>query len=144
MYAIVEIAGKQYKVQKDDLLYIPKREEDEKKKLTFDRVLLVSDGKKVKVGTPTVDGATVKATVLQHVKADKVLVFKKKRRKRYKVKRGHRQPYTQIQVNSVSVKRATKVKSTETEAKITQAKSTETKAKSTAAKKTKETADVSQ
>ena len=144
MYAIVEIAGKQYKVQKDDLLYIPKREEDEKKKLTFDRVLLVSDGKKVKVGTPTVEGATVKATVLQHVKADKVLVFKKKRRKRYKVKRGHRQAYTQIHVNSVSVKRATKVKSTKTEAESTQAKSTETKAKSTATKKTKETANVFQ
>ena len=144
MYAIVEIAGKQYKVQKDDLLYIPKREENEKKKLTFDRVLLVSDGKKVKVGTPTVEGATVKATVLQHVKADKVLVFKKKRRKRYKVKRGHRQAYTQIQVNSVSVKRATKVKSTKTEAESTQAKSTETNAKSTATKKTKETANVFQ
>ncbi len=112
MYAIVEIAGKQYRVQKDDLLYIPKREEDEKKKLTFDRVLLVSDGKKVNVGTPTVEGATVKATVVQHVKADKVLVFKKKRRKRYRVKRGHRQRYTQIRVDSVTVKKATKATST--------------------------------
>ena len=111
MYAIVEIAGKQYKVQKDDLLYIPRQQEEEKKKLTFDRVLLVSDGKKVSVGTPVVDGATVKATVVQHVKADKVLVFKKKRRKRYRVKRGHRQPYTQIQVNSVSVKKTSKAKS---------------------------------
>ena len=118
MYAIVEIAGKQYKVQKDDLLYIPRQQEEEKKKLTFDRVLLVSDGKTVSVGTPVVDGATVKATVVQHVKADKVLVFKKKRRKRYRVKRGHRQPYKQIQVNSVSVKKASKAKSaTKTEEK---------------------------
>lgn len=111
MYAIVEIAGKQYKVRKDDLLYVPRMKEDEKKKLTFDRVLLIADGKKVSVGTPVVDGATVKATVMQHVKADKVLVFKKKRRKRYKVKKGHRQPYTQIQVNSVTVKKASKAKS---------------------------------
>ncbi len=111
MYAIVEIAGKQYKVQKDDLLYIPRIKEEEKKKLTFNRVLLVSNGKDIKVGAPTVAGATVKATVLGHVKADKVLVFKKKRRKRYKVMRGHRQPYTQIQVNSVTVKSASKTKS---------------------------------
>jgi len=111
MYAIVEIGGKQYKVQKDDLLYIPLIKEEEKKKLTFDRVLLVSNGKDIKVGTPTVAGATVKATVLAHVKADKVLVFKKKRRKRYRVKRGHRQPYTQIQVNSVTVKSPSKRKS---------------------------------
>ncbi len=118
MYAIVEIAGKQYKVQKDDLLYIPRIKENEKKKLTFDRVLLVSNGKNIKVGTPTVAVATVKATVLGHVKADKVLVFKKKRRKRYRVKRGHRQPYTQIQVNSVTVKSASKTKSSTKEEKL--------------------------
>ncbi len=102
MYAIVEIAGKQYKVSKNDTLYVPKQQAEPKAKLTFDKVLLINDGKSVKVGTPTVSGATVKATVVDQIKADKVLVFKKKRRKRYKVKNGHRQPYTQIKIDSVS------------------------------------------
>ncbi len=103
MYAIVEIAGKQYKVRKNDKLYVPRQQADVDATLTFDRVLLVSNGEEVHVGTPTVEGATVEARVLDHVKADKVLVFKKKRRKRFKVKRGHRQPYTQIEINAVSV-----------------------------------------
>ncbi len=102
MYAIVEIAGKQFKVRENDLVYIPKHDVSESDKMTFDRVLLVSNGTEVQVGTPTVEGAKVEATVVAQVKADKVYVFKKKRRKRYKVKRGHRQPYTQIKVNSVS------------------------------------------
>lgn len=102
MYAIVEIAGKQYKVSKDDTLYIPLQQAEAKAKLSFDNVLLVADGEKVTVGKPTVDGASVEATVLDHVKADKVLVFKKKRRKRYKVKKGHRQPYTQVKVTAVN------------------------------------------
>jgi large subunit ribosomal protein L21 len=101
MYAIVEISGKQFRVAENDKLYVPRQSAGADEKLTFDRVLLVSDGDDVKVGQPTVDGATVEATVLEHVKADKIVVFKKKRRKRYKVKRGHRQPYTQIQVNAV-------------------------------------------
>jgi large subunit ribosomal protein L21 len=103
MYAIVEIAGKQFKVRENDLVYIPRHEASESDSLTFDRVLLVSNGKDIHVGTPTVDGARVEATVIAQVKADKVYVFKKKRRKRYKVKRGHRQPYTQIRVDSVSL-----------------------------------------
>lgn len=102
MYAIVEIAGKQYKVSKDDMLYVARQDAETNAKLTFKEVLLVSDGKKVTVGTPMVQGATVKATVLDHVQADKVLVFKKKRRKHYKVKNGHRQPYTQIKIDAVS------------------------------------------
>ncbi len=103
MYAIVEISGKQYKVQEKQTLYVPRQEAAAQDSLTFDRVLLVSNSENVLVGTPTVSGATVQATVLDHVKGDKVLVFKKKRRKRYKVKRGHRQPYTQIEINAVSV-----------------------------------------
>lgn len=102
MYAIVEIAGKQYKVSKDDTLYIPRQQAETDSKLSFDNVLLLSNGTSVTVGKPTVEGASVQATVLDHVKADKVLVFKKKRRKRYKVKRGHRQPYTQVKVTAVS------------------------------------------
>jgi large subunit ribosomal protein L21 len=110
MYAIVEIAGKQYKVSQNDTLYIPTQEAAANDKVTFDRVLLVADGEKITVGTPTVDGASVEATVLDHVKGDKVLVFKKKRRKHYKVKNGHRQPYTQIKIDAVSEakKKATK------------------------------------
>ena len=101
MYAIVEIAGKQYKVSQDDTLYVPRHKAQANDKLTFDKVLLVNDGKSVTVGTPTVDGVTVSATVLDQVQADKVLVFKKKRRKRYKVKNGHRQPYTQIKIDTI-------------------------------------------
>ena len=78
MYAIVEIAGKQYKVSKDDTLYIPRHKAETNEKLSFDKVLLVNDGKSISVGTPAVDGMTVSATVIDHVKGDKVLVFKKK------------------------------------------------------------------
>lgn len=102
MYAIVEIAGKQYKVSKDDTLYVPLQKAETNATLSFDNVLLLADGDKVTVGKPSVKGASVDATVLDHVKADKVLVFKKKRRKRYKVKRGHRQPYTQVKVTAVN------------------------------------------
>lgn len=102
MYAIVEIAGKQYRVAKDEKLYVPRQGAEVDSKLKFDRVLLVSDGEMVRVGTPTVKGAAVNARVLDHVRADKVVVFKKKRRKRYRVKNGHRQPYTQIQIESIA------------------------------------------
>jgi large subunit ribosomal protein L21 len=101
MYAIVEIAGKQYKVSQDDTLYVPRQKAQANDKLSFDKVLLVNDGKSISVGTPTVEGITVDATVIDQVKADKVLVFKKKRRKRYKVKNGHRQPYTQIKIDAI-------------------------------------------
>lgn len=104
MYAIVEISGKQYRVQEKDSLFVPSQNVEPGKSVSFDRVLLVSDNGDVQVGTPTLKGAVVKAKVLDHVKADKVLVFKKRRRKRYKVKRGHRQPYTQIEVSSIKVK----------------------------------------
>lgn len=103
MYAIVEIKGKQYKVREKDTLYVPLFHDalpDEE--ITLDKVLLVANGDAVHVGTPTVDGAVVTARVVGHVKADKVLVFKKKRRKRYKVTRGHRQAYTQIRIASLS------------------------------------------
>ncbi|GIV59729.1 50S ribosomal protein L21 [Rhodocaloribacter litoris] len=103
MYAIVEIAGKQYKVREQDRLYVPRQQAEVDETLTFDRVLLVSNDDEVRVGTPVVEGARVQARVLDHVKADKVLVFKKKRRKRFKVKRGHRQPYTRIEISAVSL-----------------------------------------
>ena len=103
MYAIVEIAGKQFRVEAEDTLYVPHLQADEGEELTFDEVLLVSDEGDVSLGMPLVEGASIKAEVLQHVKGDKVTVFKKKRRKRYKVKKGHRQQYTQIQVNDLQI-----------------------------------------
>jgi large subunit ribosomal protein L21 len=105
MYAIVDVKDKQFKVREDDTLYVPYHSDaDADDQLTLDRVLLVSDGEgDVTVGTPTVDNASVSASVVEHVKGDKVIVFKKKRRKRYRVKRGHRQQYTQIHIDSLDV-----------------------------------------
>lgn len=101
MFAIIEIGGKQYKVRENDRIYVPRQDAEPEATLTFDRVLLVSNDDAVQVGTPVVDGASVDATVLAQVKADKVLIFRKKRRKRFRVKRGHRQPYTQIRIDAV-------------------------------------------
>jgi len=105
MYAIVDVKDKQFKVHEDDTLYVPYHSDAETdQELTLDRVLLVSDGNgDVTIGTPTVEDASVTARVVDHVKGDKVIVFKKKRRKRYRVKRGHRQQYTQIQIESLNV-----------------------------------------
>jgi large subunit ribosomal protein L21 len=102
MYAIVDISDKQFKVQKDAKLYVPRQQAEVGDTLTFDRVLLVS-GDDVQVGAPTVEGASVSATVLDHVKGDKIIVFKKKRRKGYRVKNGHRQPYTQISIDALNL-----------------------------------------
>lgn len=103
MYAVVEIGGHQYKVSKGDVLFVDKQTDEAGKKLTFDRVLLINDGKgKVTVGQPVVGGAKIEATLLDNVKSDKVIVFKKKRRKGYRVKRGHRQQMSQIEIESIS------------------------------------------
>jgi len=103
MYAIVEIGGHQYKVAENDVIFVDKLGENTDEKVTFDRVLLVKDGKgNTKVGKPVVDGASVEAKLLDHVKADKVIVFKKKRRKGYRKKNGHRQPMSQIQIEKIS------------------------------------------
>ncbi len=103
MYAIVEIAGKQFRVSEKDVVFVPRLQAEEKKSVTFDRVLLVSNDDDIRVGAPVVDGATVSATVLEHVKGDKVLVFKKRRRKRFKVMKGHRQQYTKLQIDGVAL-----------------------------------------
>ena len=103
MYAIVEIAGKQYKVQENAKLYVPLLKANEEDTITLDNVLLIGGNGSTQIGAPVVEGASVGATVLGHVKADKVIVFKKKRRKGYKVKNGHRQQYTQIRIDSISV-----------------------------------------
>jgi large subunit ribosomal protein L21 len=102
MFAVVEIAGQQYKVAKDDKIFVPLLESKIGTKVTFDKVLLVGDDSLTKLGTPYVSGASIEAKVLSHVKDDKVEVFKKKKRKGYKVHRGHRQQYTEIEITKVS------------------------------------------
>ncbi|MFP4556932.1 MAG: 50S ribosomal protein L21 [Bacteroidales bacterium] len=101
MYAIVDIAGQQFKVQKDQKIYVHRLEAEEGTDMDFDKVLLVDDDGKVTIGSPTVENAKVTAKVLDHLKGDKVIVFKKKRRKGYKVKNGHRQQFTQIQIGEI-------------------------------------------
>ena len=113
MYAIVDIAGKQFSVREKDQLVVPRLQGNAKDSVTLDRVLLVAGNGDVHIGTPVVPDASVEATILEHVKGDKILVFRKKRRKRFKVKRGHRQPWTRIEINALSVgdKKANKKKS---------------------------------
>ena len=101
MYAIVEIAGQQFKVEKDSKLYVHRLNAEEGSNVEFEKVLLVDNEGTVNVGTPTVEGAKVTAKVLSHLKGDKVIVFKKKRRKGYKVRNGHRQYLTQVQIESI-------------------------------------------
>jgi large subunit ribosomal protein L21 len=101
MYAIVEIAGQQFKVEKDKKLFVHRLAAEEGASVDFDKVLLVDNDGAVAVGTPTVKGAKVTAKVLEHVKGDKVIVFKKKRRKGYQKMNGHRQQFTQIQVETI-------------------------------------------
>lgn len=102
MYAIVKIGGHQYKVAEDQTIFVNRLSSDDEK-ITLDEVLLVKDDKgKVKIGKPTVKGAKVEAKIVEHLKADKVMVFKKKRRKGYRVKNGHRQPITQLQIEKIS------------------------------------------
>ena len=96
MYAIVEIAGKQFKVTKEQHVYTPQLGPEAGSSITFDKVLLLDKDSNIEVGNPTVVGAKVTGKVLAHVRGDKVIVFKKKRRKGYKKKQGHRQDYTKV------------------------------------------------
>jgi len=101
MYAIVEIAGQQFKVEKDQKLFVHRLESKEGSKVTFDNVLLLANGDKISVGAPAIDGAQVGVKVLKHFKGNKVIVFKKKRRKGYKVRNGHRQAITEIEISDI-------------------------------------------
>ena len=101
MYAIVEIAGHQFKVEKDQKVFVNRLATEEGKKVSFDNVLLLADGDEVTVGAPAIDGAQVGAKVLKHLKGDKVIVFKKKRRKGYRVKNGHRQALSEIVIETI-------------------------------------------
>lgn len=101
MYAIVEIAGQQFKVEKDQSIFVHRLEGEEGSNVDFDRVLMIEDGTNINVGTPVVEGAKVSAKILSHLKGDKVIVFKKKRRKGYRKKNGHRQYLTKIQIENI-------------------------------------------
>tara|TARA_Y100000385_G_scaffold270380_1_gene309381 strand:+ start:494 stop:994 length:501 start_codon:yes stop_codon:yes gene_type:complete len=108
MYAIVEIAGQQFKVEKDQQIFVHQLEGKEGDKVEFSNVLLIDDGGKIAVGAPAVEGAKVTAKIVEHAKGDKVIVFKKKRRKGYAVKNGHRQRFTKIAIDGITAKGAKK------------------------------------
>jgi large subunit ribosomal protein L21 len=108
MNAIVEISGKQFKVEKDSKLFVHRVQGKEGEKITFDNVLMLDNGSKITVGSPNVKGASVQAKILKHLKDDKVIVFKKKRRKGYRVKNGHRQALTEILIEKVNEKTTAK------------------------------------
>ncbi|MEN8139066.1 MAG: 50S ribosomal protein L21 [Bacteroidota bacterium] len=101
MYAIVEIAGHQYKVEKDQFIFVHRLQGDVDSALEFANVLLVDNDGKVKIGAPAIKGAKVEAKIVEHLKGDKVIVFKKKRRKGYKKRNGHRQHLTKIQISNI-------------------------------------------
>ncbi|ADY51798.1 MULTISPECIES: 50S ribosomal protein L21 [Pseudopedobacter] len=103
MYAIVNIAGQQFKVAKDQHLFVHRLQGDEGATVEFDNVLLVENEGKFTVGTPAVNGAKVSAKIVSHLKGDKVIIFHKKRRKGYKKKNGHRQFFTKIQIENISI-----------------------------------------
>ena len=136
MYAVVEIQGSQFKVSKDQKLYVNRIDAKEGSKVSFDNVLLIDDGKKVQVGKPSLSGTSVEAKVISHLKDDKVIVFKKKRRKGYKVKNGHRQPITEIIIQGISEKKAAPKKEAEAAKKTTATKKTTAAKKTTVTKKT--------
>ena len=138
MYAIVDIAGQQFKVEKDQKIFVHRLDAKEGSKISFDKVLLTDDKGKINIGKPILEGVSVSAKILEHLKGDKVTVFKKKRRKGYRIKNGHKQMLTRVKIDNISTKSTTnKIQKSET--KETSAKKTTTKkttAKKTTAKKT--------
>jgi len=140
MYAIVEIAGQQFKVVQDQKLFVHRLADKEGDKVSFDKVYLLDDGKKVTLGAPAITGASVEAKVVSHLKGDKVIVFKKKRRKGYRVKNGHRQALTELVIEKIQASgakakaapvKAEKAAPAKTEKKATAKKATPKKAETT-------------
>jgi large subunit ribosomal protein L21 len=117
MYAIVEIAGQQFKVAKDQKVFVHRLAGEEGDNVSFDKVLLTGDGDNINLGAPAIEGASVDAKITRHLKGDKVIVFKKKRRKGYRVKNGHRQALTEISIEGISVNGAKKATSAKKEEK---------------------------
>ena len=134
MYAVVEIQGSQFKVTKDQKLFVNRIDAKEGSKVSFDKVLLVDDGKNVQVGKPNLSGTAVEAKIIAHIKDDKVIVFKKKRRKGYKVKNGHRQSITEIVIQGINDKKSSPKKDSSSD-KTTAAKKKVAAKKTTTAKK---------
>ena len=131
MYAIVEIAGQQFKVVQDQKLFVHRLADKEGDKVSFDKVYLLDDGKKVTLGAPAITGASVEAKVVSHLKGDKVIVFKKKRRKGYRVKNGHRQALTELVIEKIQ---ASGAKAKAAPAKAEKAAPAKTEKKATAKK----------
>lgn len=116
MYAIVEIAGQQFKVQKDDEIFVHRLDEEPGKKVEFKEVLLVDENGLIRVGRPFVDGTIISAKVLEHVRGDKVIVFHKKKRKGFQKSTGHRQDFTRIRIEGIGAKAASKPRKTKDKA----------------------------
>ncbi|MGB0317164.1 MAG: 50S ribosomal protein L21 [Flavobacteriaceae bacterium] len=135
MYAIVEIAGQQFKVVQDQKLYVHRLADKEGAKVSFDQVYLLDDGKKVTLGAPAITGASVEAKVVSHLKGDKVIVFKKKRRKGYRVKNGHRQALTELVIEKIQASGAKPKAAAAKAEKAAPAKSAKPAATKAAAKK---------
>ena len=136
MYAIVEIAGQQFKVEQDQQIFVHRLEVKEGSKVDFEKVLLIDNSGKVNVGAPVIKGAKVTAKVLDHLKGDKVIVFKKKRRKGYQVKNGHRQYLTKLEILKIDEKAASKKAPAKKSKPKTKAKSKAAAKKAPAKKKT--------
>ena len=128
MYAVIEACGKQYKVTKGDVVFFEKLDAEEGKKVTFDKVVLLSDDGKVEVGAPYVKGIKVEGKVVAHGKGKKIIVFKYKAKKNYKRKQGHRQPYTKVEITAIKLptakKEAAEERTVEAAAKTTTKKAT--------------------
>ena len=129
MYAIVEIAGQQFKVAKDQKLFVHRLADKEGAKVSFDKVYLLDDGKKVTLGAPAITGASVEAKVIGHLKGDKVIVFKKKRRKGYRVKNGHRQALTELVIQNIQASGSKAKKESSAKPDAVKAKPAEAKTK---------------
>ena len=137
MYAIIESCGKQYKVAQGDVVFFEKLEAEEGKKVTFDKVILVSEDGKVQVGNPYVKGVKVEGKVVSHGKGKKIIVFKMKAKKNYRRKQGHRQPYTKVEITKIktAAEKATAPKEEKVVEKTEKVATTKSAAKTTTAKK---------
>jgi len=135
MYAIVEIAGQQFKVENGKKIFVHRLEAEEGTKLDFDQVLLIEDEGKITIGEPVIKDAIVEGVVVDHVRGDKVIVFKKKRKKGYRIKNGHRQNFSQVEITSINGIGAPKKATPKKEPKQVEEAEAPVKEKKTAAKK---------
>lgn len=134
MYAIIESCGKQYKVSEGDVVFFEKLDTEAGKKVSFDKVVLVSDDKKVEVGAPYVKGVKVEGKVVEHGKGKKIIVYKYKAKKNYRRTQGHRQPFTKVEITKIALAKAEKPAAEATASEEKVAKKTTTTKKATTAK----------